>query len=170
VTTTTERTALYRLYDSTDSLLYVGIAEDPKKRWGEHAADKPWWSDVSRRDVEWFAGRDLAEDAERLAIASEGPLHNVRHAVPQLSGEERAALFARYKEAVTAERDLRPRVKEAAAQEMLAGATVGQLAKLTGMTPEVFRRIARAEGVERKRPPTNGTAPERPVSSEETSA
>jgi hypothetical protein len=95
-------------------------------------------------------------------------LHNVRHAVPQLSGEERAALFARYKEAVTAERDLRPRVKEAAAQEMLAGATVGQLAKLTGMTPEVFRRIARAEGVERKRPPTNGTAPERPVSSEET--
>lgn len=170
MTTASERTALYRLYDSTDSLLYVGIAEDPKKRWSEHAADKPWWSEVSRRDVEWFADRETAEDAERAAIDSEGPLHNLRHARPQLSGKERADLFARYKEAVNTERALRPQVKEAAAQEMQTGVSVGQLAKLTGMTPEVFRRIARAVGVERKRPPTVGKpTPERPVSGEETS-
>lgn len=36
------------------------------------------------------------------------------------------------------------------------GATVSQLAKLTGLTAEYFRRIARAEGVERLRPPTVG--------------
>jgi predicted GIY-YIG superfamily endonuclease len=163
------RTALYRLYDSADALLYVGIAEDPKKRWSEHAADKPWWSNVAQRDVEWFSARELAEAAERVAITSEAPLHNVRHARPQLSGEERAELFARYKEAVTTERTLRPQVKDAAAQEMLTGVSVGQLAGLTGMTPEVFRRIARAEGVERKRPPTSGRLiSERPVGGEET--
>ncbi len=156
--TSVERTALYRLYDAADGLLYIGIAEDPKKRWAEHAADKAWWPDVTRRDVEWITGRELAEDAERAAIATEAPRHNIRHALPRLSDGERADLFARYKEAVTLERQLRPMVKEASVQEMLAGASVTQLAKLTGMTPEVFRRIARAEGVERKRPPTVGRA------------
>ncbi|MFF8589977.1 GIY-YIG nuclease family protein [Streptomyces sp. NPDC015220] len=150
------RTSLYRLYDAGNVLLYVGIAEDPAKRWAEHAANKTWWPNVTRRDVEWFPARELAEDAERIAITTERPAHNIRHAVPHLSDNERADLFARYKEAVRTERDLRPQVKEAAVQEMLAGASVTQLAKLTGMTPEVFRRIARAEGVERKREPTVG--------------
>jgi hypothetical protein len=45
---------------------------------------------------------------------------------------------------------------EAADRALLAGATVGQLANWTGLTPEVFRRRARVLGVERKRPPTVG--------------
>ena len=34
--------------------------------------------------------------------------------------------------------------------------TVGQLAKWTCLTPEVFRRRARQLGIERRRPPTVG--------------
>ncbi|MFJ7525154.1 GIY-YIG nuclease family protein [Streptomyces griseus] len=153
---TKTRTALYRLFDAQDTLLYVGIAEDPKKRWAQHAADKAWWPQVSRRDVEWLSDRGLAEEAERSAIEAENPIHNTRHAAPRLSNQEIASLFAQYKATVELERQLRPKVKQAAGQEMLAGATVSQLAKLTGLTPEYFRRIARAEGVERLRPPTVG--------------
>jgi hypothetical protein len=67
-----------------------------------------------------------------------------------------ASVFARYKEHYEGERELKPAVVEMADRELKAGATVGELAKLTGLTPEVFRRRARALGVERKRPPTVG--------------
>lgn len=67
-----------------------------------------------------------------------------------------AELFARYKEHYEGERELKPAMVEMADRELKAGATVGELAKLTGLTPEVFRRRARALGVERKRPPTVG--------------
>lgn len=79
-----------------------------------------------------------------------------------------ANAFARYKTAYEDERTLKPGMLEFADRELKAGATVGQLAAWTGLTPEVFRRRARALGVERKRPPTVGKlAPERPASSEE---
>lgn len=67
-----------------------------------------------------------------------------------------AETFARYKAHYEGERALKPDMLEAADQELKAGATVGQLAAWTGLTPEVFRRRARALGVERKRPPTVG--------------
>jgi hypothetical protein len=70
--------------------------------------------------------------------------------------EETARTYGRYRKALETERELRDPVREQAARDLHAGATVTQLAKLTGMTPEVFRRIARAEGVERKREPTVG--------------
>jgi predicted GIY-YIG superfamily endonuclease len=137
------RTALYRLYDSTDQLLYVGITGDPKVRWAQHAADKTWWPEVSRRDVEWVATRAEAEGAEREAIATEKPTHNTKYALPELSEEETAVLFGQYKEAYETERKLRPVVRAAAATELRAGATASQLARRTGLTAEVFRRIAR---------------------------
>lgn len=65
-----------------------------------------------------------------------------------------AEVFARYKAHYEGERALKPEMREYAAQELKAGATVGQLAKATGLTPEVFRRMARDLGVERLRPPT----------------
>lgn len=70
--------------------------------------------------------------------------------------EEATRLYARYKRAREAEAELKDPVREQAAADLKAGATVSQLAKLTGLTPEYFRRIARAEGVERLRPPTVG--------------
>lgn len=33
---TQERTALYRLYDAGDRLLYIGISNNPEARWARH--------------------------------------------------------------------------------------------------------------------------------------
>lgn len=65
-------------------------------------------------------------------------------------------VFTRYKALYEGERELKPTMQEMAKRELKAGATVGQLARLTGLTPEVFRRMARDLGVERKREPTVG--------------
>ena len=73
-----ERTALYRFYDSDDELLYVGISKDPTARWEQHRV-KPWWRDVTMRVIEWHDDRATAEHAERKAIQTEGPRHNVQH-------------------------------------------------------------------------------------------
>lgn len=70
--------------------------------------------------------------------------------------DETARLYARYKRALETERELRDQVKAQAGADLLAGAKVAELAKLTGMTPEVFRRIARTVGAERLREPTVG--------------
>ncbi|MFJ3601877.1 GIY-YIG nuclease family protein [Streptomyces anulatus] len=72
-------TAVYRLRDNTQQLLYVGISDDPLRRWPEHAKDKPWWQDVANFSIEWFGSRPEALTAEALAIKSERPLHNIVH-------------------------------------------------------------------------------------------
>lgn len=69
-------TALYRLYDAAERLLYVGISTQPETRWTQHATDKPWWSLVRRRAVEWHPDRAAAEGAERSAVQTEEPLYN----------------------------------------------------------------------------------------------
>lgn len=74
-----ERTALYRLYDTADRLLYVGITNDPKERMKAHAGDKDWWPSVCTRDFEWFASREEAAAAEVIAIREEQPAHNRTH-------------------------------------------------------------------------------------------
>lgn len=70
--------------------------------------------------------------------------------------KEAADVFAQYKAHVEGQRDLKPEMERLADQALASGATVGQLARHTGLTPEVFRRRARALGVEHKRPPTVG--------------
>jgi len=56
---------------------------------------------------------------------------------------ETAEIFATYAAAVRTERDLKPDVRERAQAALKDGATGTQLSRLTGMTPEVFRRMAR---------------------------
>lgn len=72
-------TALYRLRDSGGQILYIGISANPLRRWPEHAADKPWWPDVSDLSMQWFENRPDALAAEARAIRTERPLHNVVH-------------------------------------------------------------------------------------------
>ncbi|MCX4697021.1 GntR family transcriptional regulator [Streptomyces sp. NBC_01373] len=74
-----ERTALYRLFDVDERLLYVGITTEPKVRMKAHAADKAWWSEVSTREFEWFDSRGEAAKAEVAAIRAERPVHNHAH-------------------------------------------------------------------------------------------
>ncbi|MFJ6841390.1 hypothetical protein ACIQRE_01835 [Streptomyces griseoluteus] len=69
--------------------------------------------------------------------------------------DDAAELFARIKAAHDTLRELHPRLYNTAIREMRGAATTGDLARLTGYDPEKFRRWARAEGIERRRPPTN---------------
>lgn len=71
-----ERTALYRLYDADDRLLYVGIAKDVRKRWQAHEQTKAWWHLKSGHRVEWLPSREEARAAELVAMEGESPLYN----------------------------------------------------------------------------------------------
>jgi len=41
------KTFLYRCYDRSGALLYVGITDALGRRMAQHASDKPWWGDVA---------------------------------------------------------------------------------------------------------------------------
>ncbi|MDX2997984.1 GIY-YIG nuclease family protein [Streptomyces scabiei] len=71
-----ERTALYRLYDANDVLLYLGISWNPDFRWEQHQNDKHWAHQVARRTVEWHPTRSAALAEEESATAVEKPLHD----------------------------------------------------------------------------------------------
>lgn len=73
------RSALYRLYDSDDVLLYVGISRYPNERFKEHAGDKPWWHHVARHDIVWLDSRAKALEVEAEAMKEERPLYNGYH-------------------------------------------------------------------------------------------
>ena len=74
-----ERTALYRLFDAKNELLYVGIAKSFGVRWDQHAKVQPWWPDVHHQAVEWLPDRDAAFRAETEAIRQEHPRYNIMH-------------------------------------------------------------------------------------------
>jgi len=80
MTAAATRTALYRLFDAAEQLLYVGISTQPDTRWTQHASDKPWWSLVEHRRVEWYSSRTAAEKAELEAVRAEEPLYNTANA------------------------------------------------------------------------------------------
>jgi predicted GIY-YIG superfamily endonuclease len=71
-----EPTALYRLYDANDALLYLGISWNPDFRLEGHQNDKHWSHLVARRTVEWYPSRPAALAAEATATAVEKPLHD----------------------------------------------------------------------------------------------
>lgn len=70
-------TALYRAFDASGVLLYVGISTNALVRFYQHQIDKDWWGEVHRLDLEHFMSREAAVDAERAAIAGENPRYNV---------------------------------------------------------------------------------------------
>ncbi len=73
------RTALYRLYDSSGALLYIGVTNDPQTRFAQHAADKNWWPLVARTEIEWYSTRPDALAAEEAAIKAKSPRFNRDH-------------------------------------------------------------------------------------------
>lgn len=70
------RTAVYRLYDAADTLLYVGVSWNPTVRLGSHAVDKAWWPQVARTAIEWHNDRVTALQHEAQAILDEDPQFN----------------------------------------------------------------------------------------------
>lgn len=64
-------------------MIYVGITNNPVKRWPLHAARKPWWKDVTLREVEWYATREEAEVVEGHLINAYRPKWNVDGGEPE---------------------------------------------------------------------------------------
>lgn len=85
-----EETSLYRHWDDSGNLLYVGISIHPFIRLDQHRVSSHWFSSVVRVDIERFSCRDEAQKAERIAIASENPLHNIVYSPSATSPDERA--------------------------------------------------------------------------------
>lgn len=69
---------LYRMFDAEGRLLYIGVTEQGIRRWLQHQQRKPWFADVRAWTVEVMPDGDTARAAEREAIASESPRHNVQ--------------------------------------------------------------------------------------------
>lgn len=82
--------AVYRMYDRTGRLLYVGVTGSLGKRLDDHA-EKRWFPLVRDIRLEWFPDRSAAEDAESAAIRDEGPEYNVAGAVLELRRRRAAA-------------------------------------------------------------------------------
>lgn len=76
-----ETVAVYRHYDAEDRLLYIGISNDVVLRTRTHAVKSIWHAFAVRAEETWYDTRELALDAERLAIIAELPLFNDRHSV-----------------------------------------------------------------------------------------
>lgn len=72
---TAGRTAVYRLFDASDRLLYVGEGKDPDVRRRAHGRRK-WGGQIARMTVEWHPTRDDALAVELQAIRSENPAYN----------------------------------------------------------------------------------------------
>lgn len=93
-------TTLYRIYDATDTLLYVGITENLEQRMREHRMTKSWARDEPARvETVLYPNRDATWWAERRAIETETPKYNqqsrstkTRTVAAKLSDEEYCAL------------------------------------------------------------------------------
>lgn len=72
-------THLYRHFDSTGRLLYVGISYNVMKRMKDHSKASHWFTEVSRIEVDLFPCRADAEIAEYRAIKAERPMYNDKH-------------------------------------------------------------------------------------------
>lgn len=70
-------TAVYRFYDGTGRLLYVGITHNLGSRFGSHERKAAWWVEQQSVVVVWRETRSAAAAEERAAIRAEGPLHNI---------------------------------------------------------------------------------------------
>lgn len=79
--------ALYRFFDATGVLLYVGITNNPARRFTQHGVDREWWHEVETIRMQRFDDRESVLAAEREAIKTEQPRYNIIHAGPPTTAE-----------------------------------------------------------------------------------
>lgn len=72
-----KKTQLYRHYDVDGNLLYVGISLSSVHRLSQHRQQSHWFEQIRRVDVQHFASRTEALEAEAIAISEESPRYNV---------------------------------------------------------------------------------------------
>jgi predicted GIY-YIG superfamily endonuclease len=72
---------LYRHFDKLGTLLYVGISASTVRRLAQHKTKAGWFTAIARVEVEHFANRAAARQAEIKAIKRERPKYNLTHSV-----------------------------------------------------------------------------------------
>jgi predicted GIY-YIG superfamily endonuclease len=70
---------VYRLFDASGRLLYVGYTNDPIARLKSHSCMSPWWPAVANVQLTHFRTYREGIVAERSAIETEDPIHNVQY-------------------------------------------------------------------------------------------
>lgn len=77
------RTAVYEFRDWSGAVLYVGVTNNPRRRFAEHAEDKHWWPDVDHDQtrLSWYRTRSeaLRQEKRRIHANGLGTLHNHVH-------------------------------------------------------------------------------------------
>lgn len=68
--------ALYRFYDASGTLLYVGITRKLLSRLRQHASGKPWWLAVATISIERFDTYEEARARELQLIRTLRPRYN----------------------------------------------------------------------------------------------
>lgn len=76
-------TDVYRVYDVTGSLLYVGSSINVFQRMRDHRTYAPWWRLASEGTVTRYENRWIARKVEALAIRDEHPRFNVTREVTE---------------------------------------------------------------------------------------
>jgi hypothetical protein len=95
--------------------------------------------------------------ANAVAFPMANPRENMTDMTSYEPDPATAKIFTSYKRAYEAERDLKPKMREMAEVAIRAGASNQELAALTGLTSEYFRKLAASIGVDnRRRAPTVG--------------
>lgn len=72
-----DSTYLYRHFNSSGELLYVGISINAFDRYKQHANEKEWIDEVANMTIERFPCRGDALLAESSAIVKEKPKYNI---------------------------------------------------------------------------------------------
>ena len=93
---------MYRHFDSSRNLLYIGISDDIYRRTREHVHDSAWYRECVHVTVEHVGSRQEARAAEREAIQRESPRENKQWNTGRVS-PVRAARKVYAKRAVCAE-------------------------------------------------------------------
>jgi hypothetical protein len=74
---------LYRFYDESDLLLYVGITKNPLTRWEWHASNAAWWPLAEFVALSTYRSRTDCALAEGAAMYHEHPRFNVQYPRPR---------------------------------------------------------------------------------------
>jgi predicted GIY-YIG superfamily endonuclease len=76
-------TFVYRLYNASDELLYIGMSGRLMARIETHTQTQPWRDQIAYVKADGFPNRKAASRAEREAIRIENPKYNVLHKTPE---------------------------------------------------------------------------------------
>lgn len=76
---TSDETSVYRYYDKSGFLIYVGITGRGTGRNAQHNRNAQWWPFVARQEVEHYATRHVAHTREKSLIREFRPPFNIQH-------------------------------------------------------------------------------------------